>query len=227
MQLWEYLLTADKESDLRDLAAAKAWLFSQWWWPKSPGDPEVPDELPWTSLAQERWARNLLALRWQARQMGKSQQFREVVQDKDAATVLRPVILDYIALMRPVPVLGFKKEDDSIYIGGTMLAPASQGNPHGTANTAMFTRDDLDFFWQVVYLSLLNEGAAPVCEKCGRPLDETTPLTERPTRRRWCGSCRYQRWKDRAGDVRAKWKADKLKQRKKQKPKSTKRRKQP
>src|SRR5437870_2580049 len=96
MRFWEYLLRADSERDLCEEDAARDWLFSQPWWPRS--DANIPWSLPWTDPAKEAWKSNLLALRSIVARLQRPGQYRQSTMNPIEADM---IVRRYFEMMRP------------------------------------------------------------------------------------------------------------------------------
>ena len=72
---------------------------------------------------------------------------------------------------------------------------------------------ELDKFFAAAFASMVVEGFAPVCGRCGEQLKTTE--TGRKPRAKFCGKCQFKAWQDSKtpDERRARWKRDKQEQR--------------
>jgi hypothetical protein len=216
MELWEYLLAADRRSDLSEPAAAWAWIQTQPWGSATEGG-------RWTDRAKAEWRPNLLALRGIARRLQRKRP-RRLTEDQVAA--LRDedwVAYRYIRLMHPCALhpdggsavlfgdayLGFRLMPTRPVVGSAAL----MGRESLDGTPEEYWIDDWAVFWQVVFHSLLQDGGPAVCQTCGAFLGRQTK-TGRHKKQRQCGKCRWRKWraKQPKKKMREKWKQDKRNQ---------------
>jgi hypothetical protein len=218
MQLWQYLLAADKKKDLGDPAAGWAWMGRQPWG-------IFAGASRWTDQAQANWRPNLLALRGIARRLARKRPRRQTVEQVEECGREDRVAYRYIRLMHPC--VRFRDGGPSVLYRDTYLgfrlAPTYAAPPElrhfgdrlsvevtpGGAGQEFYWLDDWTVFWEEVFFGLVAEAGPVVCEVCGRDLGVTT-ATGRPKKQQVCGKCRYRAWYKRQPKtkLRAKWRED-------------------
>lgn len=209
MQFWEFLLEADQRLDLADETNALSWLRARPW--TAGTEPSW-----WTERARANWKPSLLALRSLARRLKKKRLRRPapdgLANDLDADRIA----YDLVGLLRVQvqirPVAGAMGLSGKTYAGLRVVPSATVGDGSRTAvfpDPTQFWRDDLGFYWQFVFFTLLSESGPAVCERCGEALGETTP-TGRPKKQKLCKRCSWQAWwaKQSTKKKRAKWRQD-------------------
>jgi hypothetical protein len=210
MKLWEYLLAANKKLDLSDPERARKWFCSQPWW----GAPALGEGVGWTERAREKWPSNLKTLRSLARRLkGTRSKQPFSAEDRQADRVLH----DYLGMLRvcvndkrPVLTDPWTKKT----FGGLVVLPTWSDSRHPATHPfftpILYLQDDLDFFWQCVFYSLVSDGGEVFCAGCGRPLGDKTP-GGRPKKQQLCDRCRWRKWrvKQPLEKMRAKWREDK------------------
>jgi hypothetical protein len=215
VDLWQFLLSADRDDfDLSDPANGLKWLSSRPW--------AAAGDWWWTATAQSNWTRNVRALRRLARRLkplhvkrGASpdpKADRNVVNalaEQEADTVLE----EQLDLLRMVPVRVTLLPLNRDSYRGVAMVPTVRSRKDGTRkrvdpHPALYWKDDLSVFWQVVFLSFV-QGGSHVCEECGERLPEMTP-TGRPSKQRRCGRCRVRIcWTNKTPEEkREKWRED-------------------
>jgi hypothetical protein len=214
--LWEYLLRRDEELDLSQPEAAKAWFLGPPW--------SYDAGLSWwTRKARSNWTRNLLALRSLALRLKGKRTARTGARDLQQDLKADDVLFEHVRMLRPVPTFLEPASREGLSAEtwhGIMHAPGVRG-PGGERvaaeeDQALYWRDDFDFFWQAVFLSLLSDTGPGFCGQCGRELPAKTKAG-RPARKRICPRCSYRNWWERQpkGKRREKWRADAKKKRNK------------
>jgi hypothetical protein len=198
MLLWEYLWMADRRRNLALPEAGKQWLLARPW--------AVKGGMGWwTQTAQENWTNNILALRsLAARLKGKNRKPHENRRnDYPAQTFLEErthdrVLSRYVGMLRAAVVADQTGELKGLTLKtyhGVQLFPsvtdASGERSPEESHPAHFWQDDLDFFWQVVFLSFVEDRGPVVCARCGKPLAPFTP-TGRVKKQKHCTSCRVR-----------------------------------
>jgi len=214
VELWEYLFTSDQKQDLAEPNAGKAWLSSQPWGIKG-------DDHWWTLKAAHQWQRNILTLRSLVKRLkGRQLKCPEVIEPELADSVLRNYVKMFRVALDRTEQRGPSDLDlTARNYRGLSISPSSRlGSGELKAVEPAPQRhaeDDCDFFWQVVFLSLLIDGTASYCRHCGRELNTTTK-TGRPTKQTLCSRCRWKRWRAKQSPtaMRARWKADAAKRQK-------------
>jgi hypothetical protein len=206
MELWRYLLQADRKLDLCRPGEVEKWLES----------------LPWgwhESFLLPGWARSLKAFRSVAGRLKGRRIARPSELDETSAD---RVMHHFLGFVRPWPELK-KGKLTATSFRGLRLFPTylAQDRPQptlivavaelkaGFPNSEVFWWDDALLFWQLCFLGLLEESGPSICQGCGKVLGALTP-TGRKTKRSACGNCRWKKyWKDLPDDCkREKWKAD-------------------
>jgi hypothetical protein len=223
MQLWEFVFEADRRLDLADPAAALEWLCSRPW-------PMPSDHSWWTIQAQRNWTDNIHALRSLGVRLKRKRRRRPspgALPEPEGAALVWDYMADavlrrYIGML--YPAVNCRPENQPLAyktFRGLVLVPTirtgdgdrSPNRPH----PGLWYRDDLDYWWQVVFHSLVADGGPVVCQGCGRELKAVTS-TGRPSRQRTCKHCRWQNWRRKqplTGEtgMQARWKRQKQKQR--------------
>jgi hypothetical protein len=207
VQLWEYVLGEDQRNDLSDLDSAQDWIRAQPWgvfWRPT----------WWTPRARENWGRNLLALRSLARRLKGRRLRHPAPKGEDHDREADAVAFGYLGLMHPS--VHVKDESPGVLTAsnflGVRLSPTVVLDGRRTAffeDPAHFWFNDFDFFWQVVFHSLLVGSGPATCQECGALLGDTTPKN-RPKKQRLCDRCRWRRWRKKqpAEKMRARWRDD-------------------
>jgi hypothetical protein len=79
----------------------------------------------------------------------------------------------------------------------------------GWPNSEVWWLDNASLFWQIVFLSLLEDSGPAVCQVCGAILGDKTPKG-RKKRQTVCKRCRWREWwgKQSKDRKRARWRAD-------------------
>jgi hypothetical protein len=215
MELWDYLFTGDQKLDLAMPSAGKQWLASQPWGIKG-------DDNWWTEKASSQWRQNIHVLRSLVKGLkGRRLRRPAAIGPLSADAVLRNYVKMFrVALDRSQPHGPSEFALAACNYRGLVICPASRiGSGERIAADPVPQRhaeDDCDFFWQVVFLSLLVDGSPSFCRHCGRPLGATT-RTGRPMKQTLCSRCRWTRWraKQSKAAMRARWKLDADRRRKK------------
>jgi hypothetical protein len=214
MRLWQHLLEADKRLDLTDVENADKWLASQPWGLRESAQAALPG-----------WRDNLLALRYLARRLkGKR-------AAKPSATVVETeadaVLTRFLALLAVWPETSLKKSGPSSLAKNTYrglrVIPTYQApdRPLGIRTIAfvewkagfptseVFWWQDGELFWQLVFLSLLEDSGPALCQVCGQMLKSLT-RTGRKTKQSLCKNCRWKEWhrKQPTEAKRARWNRD-------------------
>jgi hypothetical protein len=240
MELWDYLLTADRRLDLADPDRALDWLRHQ---PFGFRD-------SWPEGATENWTAGILALRLLARRV-KGRKVRRVTAaaikeklDRETEADLR--LNRYLAMMRPTreqTESGLLTASNNRGIRLRAAYPLPTPVPLDERGNKVLTHKTITFadlavpelaqlvlwtfgrgepFWQLVFHDLVsNEKASPtVCQRCGAFLGEDT-VTGRRVRAEWCPRCRWQNWqaKQSADAKHKRWRSDYAKRKSKTKPK--------
>jgi hypothetical protein len=193
MLLWQYVLAADRERDLTDPSAALEFIRGQ------PADPRwafssSPQgwDLEYDKVAED-WAIGVRALRSLARRLKRVRSTRAPDIDPLAAD---DVLDKYVGKLRPRvhrhdPGKGGMTAKGC---GGIRLAPTLTPAIHsGFSNQ----RQEVDYFLQRVFGSLLVPDIEPVCKGCGADLPPTG--SGRPSRRNTCKRCQWKAWWARKG----------------------------
>jgi hypothetical protein len=192
VKLWEYLVGADSKLDLSDAGRAKDWFYSQPWW----GAP-ITLGLGWTTRAEQNWQKNLAALRSLARRLKKRRGYQAESQGEDIEA--DQVLFKYLDMLRVAvkpSATGEPLSRKSFRGWGVFPSVANSPGQRATVahNTSRYWQNDLDFFWQVVFFSLVDDDAPAFCELCGRHLGDKTKRGK-PIKQKLCSSCRHREWK--------------------------------
>jgi hypothetical protein len=97
--------------------------------------------------------------------------------------------------------------DARTFLGLEMFPTVTKGRERKpcSPSPACFWLNDLDFFWQCVFLSLADGTGGVYCAVCGKELAPEQgrarkgrkPKSARPSRQRLCNTCRNREWKAR------------------------------
>jgi hypothetical protein len=207
MQLWKYLLDADKANDLSEPESAWTWIQAQRW--------DVRPE-QWTELAKRSWGRMLPVLRSIAVRLSRKRPRRLTPAQVEIYTMEDWFAQEYLNLLQPVAVHKDGSPADGLLFKGTYLKfqpmptyVAGNFTPQGgvlrrwcEGKPEEYGRDDFQVFWQVVFQGLLMDSAPAVCETCGGAV--------KGKRQRQCERCRWKKWweKKSTTEKRQKWQED-------------------
>lgn len=201
MELWKYLLAADKKLNLSDPDAAWKWIQQQNW--------QLSPNCRWTPAAAKNWRKNLDALKCMSKRL-KSRSVPDGHQEADT------VVEYYVGMLRPTwrPSL---HPPWVLELMPTVLDPVGERVWfRGKEDYLIQFSDweDWDYFWQLVFRGLLTGTGLSLCKTCGAELPKN-PNRRRPSRRETCDSCQWQKWraKQPKKKMREKWKEDKANQR--------------
>lgn len=205
MYFWEYILNADRDSDLSDPRKGRNWFFSQhrfeFWSP--PYEGERPVTKLWkSSVLSKPWTANIRALRYLGASVARFDS-RVPAADEETAIDLCQAYIE-----RLVPFVVFDPPDVELEL-----------NLHDFKDDARMTKGEqsvayaLDVFWQLAFGSLAIPSFPRVCRHCGGEL-KVTPTGRQPLRD-YCSECRHSAWRKEQGEaaMRAKWVAQKRRQR--------------
>ena len=199
MKLWEFVLAADKKLDLSKAKQARDWLASQPW-----GQPVS------ASLTLPVWVLNLSALRSIARRLKGKTTARPSgrLTDAQADTVAAQSLAKLSAWAERTPA---GKPLSKTTYRGVRLYPTylardrmdAQGKPArivaaqewkaGFPNSEVFWWDDGSLYWQLVFLSLLEDSGPAICKTCGAMLGNVTP-TGHKSKTSLCKKCLWKNW---------------------------------
>lgn len=224
MELWRYILEADRKEDLADASRATDWFctaeerYSRDRFGVTYSDGHSP--LAWHEVIVRTWRRALHALRDVA---GRVKQFRGRRGDIESVKA-DGVWQRYVA--RLVPTLyerypgGREKPLGPESFKGICLMPnaALQDDASQIDSLDQVQRDILlrvEFFWQRAFASLLGQDLWPhaCCRICGSDLARTPK--GHVSRAELCARCRRAEWERslKPKDRRERWKRNKNKQR--------------
>lgn len=211
MLLWEFTLRYDKELDLSDGGRARAWLEATDYFPHFTmdrgGDRCEPPKGCWSEVHSEFFTERLLALRSLGLRL-KGFKSREPHGEALHADYHLMQYVRYLTFRvaqkgkagpgdssppRPLDRRNF----DGLKLTTDTPSDAEEwlvGRWEGLNQPQQFVLLELDKFFASAFVSMVSEGLAPICGRCGRQL-EPTP-TGRKSRAKYCAKCQFPAWQD-------------------------------
>src|SRR5581483_9219163 len=193
MLLWKLLVEAAKAEKIdQDSGRARQWVRRHL--PEllqhctdEEGNRQVVERFDW-SREWPIWRRNLLALLWLAR--AKGLQVRRDGRGPRIPKEVADVVDEIVDRTRNFVAADFLSE--------ARIALHLTNRDSALAGFNVNRRfDDLETFWQCVFVSFFNPNALPIgsfCARCGRPL-KPTRKSKKPTKAKLCGACRVHKWR--------------------------------
>jgi hypothetical protein len=202
MELWRYLMEADRLTDLVEPGKAREWLRRQPWGPCA--------EL--TTHGIGCWQEGIAVLRFLAERWYKRRPRRPTADFEEADCVLER----YISMMRGGPghggpgvpwiMEGWPDKPPGLRFFPTSFVPSTRRRGrqvlwhapdlyrNKSSQQRDFWLDDGEVFWQIVFYQVLESVGPAVCRDCGRLLGELTPKG-RSKKQSVCKTCKQRRWR--------------------------------
>lgn len=207
MEMWEFVIEADRELDLANPSHGRQWFGGSKSWYALNLPPENRPALDqgvkreWSEPVQKEWEKGIRALRFIASEEKKHKTRKPGIAPEEA----RGVLLHYVQQLH------------------LTVAPGLVAYPRVVApiRAAFDNMDEIytvavSMFFQRVFATMLlyESGVAPVCGRCGRQMERTS--TGRVSRAKHCPACKVwiSNHEKSEKERRERWKKDQQKKRK-------------
>jgi hypothetical protein len=204
MQLWEWVLCADREHDLADPTAAAAW-FAEFRMQQIPlGIRWDKDRQPWSRPVAKQWREAVYSLRSLANRLRNRKTRPTPIGPCEADRVFERYVRGLtLVIRRSDDEYRRGRQGEPEFVRVPLRASTFRGVSINPGIMSAHDHPDLDRYWagvamvmdgywRLTFGSLAVDQIPPVCTGCGQPLAKT-PGGRTPRANR-CKKCRFKEW---------------------------------